>query len=114
MQLSTATPPPLQAPPPPPANLHHDSQIIMLNDGYQTVRGAGNPLKSFAKMGGAPPTTLEHQFGCLGSPLLLPDGDAHRSGNIVRPVVFASPTLRHSTAITDNNGKPAGIVIGKF
>lgn len=118
--MATATPPPPQPPPPPPANMHHGidaAQIIILNDGYQTVRGAqlGN-LKSFAQTsGGAPPTstsalTLERHFGGPGSPLI--DGDLHRTG-VVRPVVFASPTLRHSTTIADN-GKPAGIVIGNI
>lgn len=97
------------------------NQMILLNDGYQTVRGGGtvNPqmsnhhLKSFAQIGGGQPPSLE-VYG-PGSPLLS-GVDDQRTTHIIRPVVFASSTLRHSTALHDNgvSGKPAGIVIGKI
>uniref|UniRef100_A0A915DZ34 C2H2-type domain-containing protein n=2 Tax=Ditylenchus dipsaci TaxID=166011 RepID=A0A915DZ34_9BILA len=72
-------------PPHPSADPYQSSS--QLHDGYQTVRGL-NPLKSFAQMGEL------HLLEWLA---------------IVRPVVFASPTLRNSMAAN----RPAGIVIGQ-
>ncbi|KAI1710055.1 fibronectin type III domain-containing protein [Ditylenchus destructor] len=92
------TPPP--PPPPMPTSqpeYQSASSSAQLHDGYQTVRGL-NPLKSFAQMGG------------VHSPL-LPGNNVgeHRTAHVVRPVVFASPTLRNSAAMN----RPAGIVIGQ-
>lgn len=69
---------------------------------YQTVRGL-NPLKSFSKMGGGPPPVNNSN----GSPFLN-NSDQRKTPHVVRPVVFASPTLRGSIP----NVKPAGVVIG--
>lgn len=83
--------------------------MLSCNDGdshdpsYQTVRGL-NPLKSFAQMGGGPPPVSSSS----GSPFLSNNVEQRKASHVVRPVVFASPTLRG----TISNGKPAGVVIG--
>uniref|UniRef100_A0A914DW50 Neogenin n=1 Tax=Acrobeloides nanus TaxID=290746 RepID=A0A914DW50_9BILA len=73
-------------------------------DGYRTLRGS-NPLRSFAQLGGAPPSVSPTTN--IGSN--SPNMSGERTAHIVRPVVVASPTTR----TTISGGKPAGIVIGQ-
>lgn len=82
---------------------------------YQTIRG--NPLRSFAQMAGAPPSTNGSLLDGSGVNItafsMANNGDGFgraRTAHIVRPVVIASPNLR---SVASGGGKSPGM-IGNF
>jgi len=86
-----------------------DDNVHFHNDGYMSAREL-NPLRSFTNVGAPAQAPSGGYIPASGSPLTGVGGADMdtKKAHIVRPVVFASPTL-----VANGNGKPAGIVIGQ-